>query len=324
MKSNQESDKIGLLLINLGTPDAANPKALRRYLKEFLSDPRVIELPKLLRWILVNVFILPFRPQKSARAYQKIWQTQGSPLLIYSQALQQALARKLGSNYRVELGMRYGSPSLLSALRNLQSCQNIIILPLFPQYASAVSGSAIEFCLREIAGWNYIPALAIQQEFYDNPDFVAAFAQEIQHSLANASVDLLLFSFHGLPQRQLIYNENTVRGYREQCLATAAAIAKLLNLNPDQYRVSFQSRLGKAKWIQPYTDKLLPELRSQGIKKIAVVCPSFVTDCLETLEEMGIRARAQWRELGGEEFLLIPCLNTNPAWIDALVNLIKP
>lgn len=314
--------KIGVLLINLGTPDAPTTQAVRRYLREFLSDPRVIELPSLLRWILVYFFILPFRPRKSAQAYQAIWQEQGSPLLIYSRKLQKALSQRLGASYQVEMAMRYGKPDLLTALRKLQPCDKILILPLFPQYASAVSGSAIEFCLQEIASWKYIPAITVQQEFYNHPGFIDAFAQTIQNNLANKKVDLILLSYHGLPQRQLLKNSPKSPDYREQCFATSKALAESLQLTPEQYQVSFQSRLGKTPWIKPYTDEVLSQLAARGIKRVAIACPSFVTDCLETLEEIGIRARQQWQQLGGEELILIPCLNDSAVWVDALQTMI--
>lgn len=319
-----QKSKVGVLLINLGTPDAPSVKAVRHYLRVFLSDPRVIELPALARWTLLNMFILPFRPRQSAHAYQSIWQEQGSPLLLYSQKLQQGLAQQLGENYQVELGMRYGNPALLPALRKLQFCDKILLLPLFPQYASAVSGSALELCLKEISSWKYIPALAVQQEFYVQADFIAAFAQNIKESLAEKNVDLILFSYHGLPQRQLLCQRNAPKKqcYRKQCFATTKAIAEALQLKPEQYQISFQSRLGKTEWIKPYTDELLSELAAQGIKNIAVVCPSFVTDCLETLEEIGIRAREQWSKAGGEEFILVPCVNDSARWLDALQKMI--
>lgn len=319
----QEPKKTGVLLINLGTPAAPNIKAVRKYLREFLNDPRVIELPTLLRWILVNIFILPFRPAKSAKAYQKIWQAEGSPLLLYSQKLQQTLAQQLGENYQVELGMRYGQPNLLTALRNLKSCNKILLLPLFPQYSSAVTGSALAECFKEIANWKTIPALAMQQEFYNHPGFINAFAKNIQTSVMNTQLDLILFSYHGLPQRQLQKSANTnIFDYRQQCLATSEAIAEALQLTPQDYQVAFQSRLGKTPWIKPYTDEVLAQLATQGIKRIAIVCPSFVTDCLETLEEIGIRAKQQWQQLGGEELILVPCLNHDPAWVDALQTMI--
>lgn len=322
---NKKTEKIGVLLINLGTPDAPTSKAVRRYLKEFLNDPRVIDIPAFLRWILVNVFILPFRPKKSAAAYLQIWQKEGSPLLINTRALQQELSNRLGKNYQVELGMRYGNPSLQSALRRLKSCHKIIILPLFPQYSSAVTGSSIELCLREIANWQYIPALEVVQEFYSHPKFIAAYAQQIQNARAKTAVDLILFSYHGLPERQLLRRDNTLndlRCYRTQCFETSKAIAKILNLTTDQFRVSFQSRLGKSPWIKPYTDQVLIELIPQGVKNLMIVCPSFVVDCLETLEEIGTRAEEQWQKLGGGEFILVPCLNSNSLFLDALESMI--
>ncbi len=333
---------IGVLLINLGTPDSPSPKSVRRYLREFLSDPRVIDLPKIPRWLLLNLVILPFRPYQSSRAYQKIWQTQGSPLLIHSRNLKTALAKNLGDDYHVELGMRYGQPNIEKALDQLlsQTCRKIIVMPLFPQYASASNGSAIAKTLELLkTKWN-IPAVEIRSDFFEHPGFIKAYANIIQQELQSFDFDCLLFSYHGLPQRHIaksqcqhsdhcqlktpcpIIDINNRFCYRAQCYATSRKIAEYLALNENQYRVSFQSRLGRTPWITPYTDLLLPQLAKQGIKNLAIVSPSFVADCLETLEEIGIRAHRQWQSLGGQNFKLIPCLNNHALWVKALSDLI--
>lgn len=328
----------GVLLINLGTPDNVTPKAVKRYLREFLNDPRVVDIPMPWRALLVNGIIIPFRYKKSAQAYQKIWSEKGSPLLYFTQTMQEELSKRLGANYLVSLGMRYGNPSIAAALKALEGCEKIHIIPLFPQYSSAATGSAIECALQSIGqAWN-TPALHIVNEFYEHPGFVAACALEIQKVLAQNTIDKLVFSYHGLPERHI--NKSECRStcdrqqacptisstnaycYRAQCYATTRAIANAARLLPNQYEVAFQSRLGRTPWIKPYTDLLLPQLHQQGVKRIAIISPSFVADCLETLEEINIRARHQWLDLGGESFVYIPCVNASSLWIDALVSLI--
>lgn len=330
--------KKGVLLINLGTPDYPDIKSVRRYLKEFLSDPRVIDLPSIMRWILVNAIILPFRPKQSAAAYQKVWLVQGSPLLVHMQHLKEALTVALGSGYQIEFGMRYGSPGIQQALAKLSHCADLYVLPLFPQYSSAATGSAVAKLMRILESrWN-MPELIIKRDFYDDPGFISAYASVIKNNIKDKKIDLILFSYHGLPERHVRKSDcqavcdhkNACPGmgadnrycYRAQCFATSKLLADALALKVNEYQTSFQSRLGRTPWIKPYTDLLLPELIQQGIKNIAVVCPSFVCDCLETLEEIGIRAREQWRGLGGGELILIPCLNNDPVWVESLVKLI--
>jgi ferrochelatase len=333
------NSKIGVLLINLGTPDSPRPRSVYVYLKQFLNDPRVIDIPKLLRYFLVNWIIVPLRFNKSAQAYQQIWGAQGSPLLVNCQELSTALAKQIGADYQVELGMRYGNPSIESAVSKLKSCKKIITIPLFPQYASAANGSAIEEFLRIISlQWN-IPELVIKKDFYNNPAFIKAYAETIQINLTSKKPDLIIFSYHGLPERHINKSECqsactrklacpgmtelNAYCYRAQCYETTRLIAAELNLEPSRYLVTFQSRLGRTPWIQPYTDIELPKLIEKNISNIAIVCPSFVSDCLETLEEINMRAREQWKELGGKEFSFIPCINTSPTWVSGLVEMIR-
>lgn len=332
-------NKHGILLINLGTPENYSLKAIRRYLRQFLSDWRVIDLNFFLRFFLVNFIILPFRSKKTAAAYQKIWSTEGSPLLNNSNRIKEALARELGENYQVELGMRYGTPSIKTALSQFNNCDKISVLPLFPQYSSAATGSAIsEFLKAYTSQWN-IPNMTIKRDFYNDPNFIRAYAEIIQKNIVKKNPDVILFSYHSLPERHLIKSKcrmecssNGTCGdiqeanqycYKAQCYVTSALLAKALHLTSNQYRVAFQSRLGKTPWIGPYTDVILPQLIQEGIKNIAVVCPSFIVDCLETLEEINIRARSQWEMLGGETFTFIPCLNDEPEWIKALAAIVK-
>lgn len=325
--------KKAILLVNLGTPEHPEPKSVRRYLREFLNDPRVIDLPTIIRWPLVNLFIIPFRYKKTSAAYQKIWTETGSPLLVISQKIRDKLASMLGENYQVELGMRYCQPSLESALEKLANCDSLTVLPLFPQYTSAATGSALEQVLGLLSSrWN-IPEIHIRQDFYNEPGFINAFAEVIKNNLPE-KIDKIIFSYHGLPERHIsksqckakcdklsacpaITNENRFC-YRAQCYASTQFIADKLGLAKDQYLVSFQSRLGRTPWIRPYTDLLLPELSAQGVKNIAVVSPSFIADCLETLEEINIRLRKQWESLGGQEFTFIPCANDSEAMVEFL------
>jgi ferrochelatase len=332
-------NKIGVLLINLGTPDNCEPMAVYRYLTEFLNDPRVVDLPQLIRWFLINCIIVPFRYQKSVHAYQKIWTKEGSPLLINSVKVKNALAAELGNEYQIEIAMRYGKPTIQSALKNLQQCDRLIALPMFPQYSSAATGSAIAKLLNELAKQNNIPEIKIIRDFYNHPGYINAYADIIKKNLAYSSPEIILFSYHGLPENhinksncQAICNRsdpcpsittNNLYCYRAQCYATSHLLASALNLTDTQYHVSFQSRLGHTPWIKPYTDLLLPRLYQKGIRKIAVACPSFTADCLETLEEVNIRLREQWLSVGGTEFNFIPCLNDHPLWAKAIANIIE-
>lgn len=333
------NNKTGILLVNLGTPNSPNTPDVRAYLKQFLYDSRVIELPSFLRWILVNLIIVPFRASKSAAAYAQIWQNTGSPLMTNSIALQKKLAELLGADYCVELGMTYGTPSINSALQQLEQkkVQKIIVLPLFPQYSSAATGAPLEQVLALIAKYKVIPEIKVISQFYQHPDFIAALAASIQ-PYVNLECDYILMSYHGLPEQQMVHSDSAVacdlRGecpainsanancYRAQCYQTSRLIAQQLNLPATKWGIGFQSRLGRLPWIRPYTDELLVNLRQQGINKLVICCPSFVADCLETLEEIGIRAKEQWHSLGGTSLTLVPCLNAQPIWVTAVAKII--
>ncbi|HVK88596.1 MAG TPA: ferrochelatase [Kofleriaceae bacterium] len=327
----------GLLLINLGTPDEPTTPAVRRYLREFLGDPRVLDMNSVGRALLLNAVILPTRPAKSAEAYRAIWDAErGSPLLYHSRDLVTAVAERLGAEWRVELAMRYGKPSIERGLDALVAANvdRIIVLPLFPQYASSSTGTAVARVM-ELAGkkWN-VPALDVVPAFFDDPGFLDAFAAVGRPALDAAAPDHVLFSFHGLPVRQITKTDATgahcfasasccdtlanPHCYRAQCYATARWLAQRLALPAERYTVTFQSRLGRTPWIQPFTDVVLDELAKAGTKRLAVFCPAFVADCLETVEEIGIRAKAQWKAAGGEELVLVPSLNATPAWVDAI------
>jgi ferrochelatase len=325
--------KHGLLLINLGTPDNPSTSAVRRYLREFLSDERVISLPTPLRYILLYGLILPFRARQSAHAYQSIWMPEGSPLLYHSRNLADKLQDRLGTNCKVILGMRYGRPSIQDALLQLQECETITILPLYPQYSSAATGSSIERVLQLIAKQTTLPSIKVIRDFHSHPKFINAQSELIKPYLATH--DYVLFSYHGLPENHLhksgckpvclanCPSTSSIKRtcYRAQCMQTTSLVAKTLGLTSGQYGTAFQSKLGKTPWIKPYTDQIITDLFSQGTRRIAIVCPSFVADCLETLEEIGIRLKEQWMEMGGEQFSLIPCLNNNEHWLDALLSM---
>ena len=329
--------------MNLGTPDDPKPAAVRRYLRQFLSDPRVLDINAVGRAALLNLVILPFRPQKSAEAYEKIWTERGSPLMFHSQDLVVEVQRRLGADWSVELAMRYQSPSIESALGRFRArgVDRIVVFPLYPQYSSASTGSSVEEVFR-VAGQLWVtPSLSFVEPFYDAPAFIRAVAARGKPVLDAEQPDHVLFSYHGLPERHMRKADDTGAHclatesccdemiganrncYRAQCYATTRALAKALGLGPDDHSVSFQSRLGRTSWIRPYTDVVLTELAKAGKKKVVVFSPAFVADCLETLEELAIRADADFRRDGGERLTMVPSLNATPEWADAVVELVE-
>jgi ferrochelatase len=337
--------KKGLLLVNLGTPDAPESGPVRRYLREFLSDPRVLDIHPVGRWLLLNLIILPVRPARSAEAYQKVWMKEGSPLLVHSRALAAAVTERLAGQYEVELAMRYGNPSLPDAVAALRArgVREFILLPLYPQEATSSTSSTLARAYEVLGGqgvWDVAPVRVVPA-FHDHPGFLDAFAQVARPVIAEARADHVLFSYHGLPERHMRKSDTSGRHclasggccdvltdvnrhcYRAQCFATTRALVERLGLPAGGYTLSFQSRLGRTPWIKPYTDVVLPELAARGVKRLAVMCPAFVADCLETLEEVGLRAREQFLASGGESLTLVPSLNSHPAWVDAVVRLVR-
>ncbi|NVB83567.1 MAG: ferrochelatase [Kofleriaceae bacterium] len=327
----------GLLLINLGTPDEPTTPAVRRYLAEFLSDPRVIDINPVGRSLLLHGVILRTRPAKSAAAYRTIWDGErGSPLLAYSKDLALGVANLLGAEWHVVLAMRYGRPSIADALASMEAAKvdRIVVLPLYPQYAASSTATSVARVMELAeAQWD-VPPIDVVPAFHADAGFLDAWQEVAAPALAAAKPDHVLFSFHGLPERQIQKSDPTGshclrsasccdslgpanhRCYRAQCYATARALVARLGVG--DHTVSFQSRLGKTPWIQPFTDVLLDELPKKGVKRLAVMCPAFVADCLETLEEIGIRAKEQFQAAGGEELTLVPSLNATPRWIEAV------
>ncbi|OGT52728.1 MAG: ferrochelatase [Gammaproteobacteria bacterium RIFCSPHIGHO2_12_FULL_41_15] len=316
--------KIGILLLNLGTPSAPDPKAVRAYLKEFLSDPFVVDLPWLLRMILLYGVILPIRSKKSSHAYQQIWLEEGSPLLIYSKQFTAALNETLDEHFVAVLGMRYGKPNIAEAVNTLQKwgCQRVLVFPLFPQYSHAATGSVLKAALDALKKYFNEKDISIQRAFYNNSYYLQTVADRLKPTLMTFKPEMILFSYHGLPQRQLTQKDVTQVCYRTQCVATTKSLAERLALTEKHYQTTFQSRLGCTEWIRPYTDEVMQHLAEKGVKRLMVVCPSFVADCLETLEEIGIRLRQQWLAAGGEAFYLAPSLNADPRWVAAFKQMI--
>ncbi|NJN64585.1 MAG: ferrochelatase [Acidobacteria bacterium] len=330
------------MLLNLGTPDSTSTTDVRRYLREFLSDPRVLDIHPVLRTFLLEAVILPRRPAKSAEAYRSIWTERGSPLLFHAVDLADKVRARLGPEVQVEVAMRYQNPSIAAAMEafRVRGVDSIAVFPLFPQYSSAAFGSGVQQVYDDASrAWNVTPVQVVPA-YYDHPAFIAAFARVTEPVLAELQPDRVMFSFHGVPVRHVQKSDESPPGsthcraddaccasivhanrhcYRAQCFATARALTRALDLRADTTEVAFQSRLGRDPWIEPYTDVRIVELAKSGTKRVAVVCPSFVADCLETIEEIGMRAREDFRSEGGEELRLVPSLNSEDAWADAVV-----
>ncbi|MFH0902854.1 MAG: ferrochelatase [Pseudomonadota bacterium] len=347
---------VGLLLVNVGTPESPTPGAVRAYLRGFLGDSRVIEGNALARWLLVNLIIAPARGWRSAAAYRRIWTERGSPLLVNSRELADTVATLLGEKWRVEMAMRYGQPSIPAALAKLRELgvERLVVLPLFPQYASATTGSAVQAVLENVTRARVIPSLAIVPPFYQHPAFIAALTEVSKPVIEQVEPDHVLLSYHGLPERHLAKicrrsaaccaGAGTGTGtdadadagagtcsepiasrfcYRAHCLATSQALRSSLGLIASNTSIAFQSRLGRSRWIGPHTDSVIVELAKRGVRKLVVICPSFVADCLETLDEIAVRGRRNFLGAGGEELQLVPSLNAHPAWASAAVELVR-
>jgi len=312
-----------VLLVNLGTPDAPTPAAVRRYLGEFLADPRVVELPRLLWWPILHGIVLRLRPAASARKYASVWLPEGSPLQVWS-AKQATLLRgylgERGHPVPVRLAMRYGQPSIGAVLDELKAggARRVLVLPLYPQYSGTTTASVLDAVGQWAAQVRHVPELRFVNSYHDDPGYIDALVQRVRaHWSTHGRAQRLVLSFHGIPRRAVTLGDP----YQEQCLDTARRLGDRLGTRADELVVTFQSRFGKAEWLQPYTEPTLVELARAGVREVAVMCPGFSADCLETLEEIDQEARAAFLAAGGSEFRYIPCLNDSPPWTAALAAL---
>ncbi len=312
----------GILLANLGTPDGPDRVSVRRYLKEFLWDPRVVEMSRPLWWLILNGIILNTRPQRSAHAYASVWSEQGSPLLAISRAQHQGLAEAMGPGVRVELAMRYGNPSIAKGLEALRrvGARRILVMPLYPQYSGSTTASVFDTVTAQLRGWRWIPELRFVNQYHDDAGYIQALADSVQaFQEAHGRPERLVMSFHGLPQAYFDAGDP----YYCHCQKTARLLAESLKLTAQDYAVTFQSRLGVKAWLKPYTDESLKALPAQGIRRVQVVCPGFSADCLETLEEVAMENRDHFLAAGGESYQYIPCLNDGAGHIRFLRDLIE-
>ncbi len=315
--------RTGVLLVNLGTPDEPTAPALRRYLAEFLSDPRVVEIPRLVWWPILHGIILNTRPARSAAKYASIWTAEGSPLAVWTERLSRALGHALaerGHHVSVSHAMRYGRPSIARRMDELraQGATRVLVLPLYPQYAAATTASIADKVLQWSTAARRMPELRFVNEFHDQPGYIAALAERVRaHWTAHGRGERLVLSFHGVPHRSLTLGDP----YHCQCHKTARLLGQALDMAAEELMLTFQSRFGKARWLEPYTEPTLRALAAQGIKRVDVMCPGFVADCLETLEEINDEAREAFLASGGQQFHYIACLNDHPAWISALADL---
>ncbi|MEX2591826.1 MAG: ferrochelatase [Anditalea sp.] len=334
--------KTGVLLVNVGTPDSTATGDVRKYLKEFLMDKRVIDIPFISRWFLINFIVAPFRAPKSAKEYRKLWTDRGSPLLFHAEDLRDKLQIRLDDDrFQVEIAMRYQSPSIEKGLHALKKAnvKKIVVLPLFPQYASASTGTVIDKVMEITKGWHIIPSIVFINDFVDHPLFLESWAEIGKKMMEKSEYDTFLFSYHGLPERQIL--KGSCKGYcqlnekccsiksaknqfcyRAQSFYTTRLISERLGLPKEKVKTSFQSRLLKDPWIKPYTDEVINELAIQGRKKVLVFSPAFVADCLETTVEVGEQYKEQFEALGGERWDLAPSLNSNDTWVECVKSMI--
>lgn len=334
--------KTGVLIVNLGTPDSPNTPEVRKYLREFLMDGRVIDIPKVLRWMLVNLIIAPFRAPKSSKTYKKLWEERGSPLKFYGEDIEKMLQERLGEEYFVKLAMRYQNPSLVDGLEIFRKAglKKIIIVPFFPQYASATTGSIYEQAMQVVSNWQVIPEIAFTNQFYDHPLFLKHFVEVSKKYLADSKFDHILYSYHGIPARHIRKGDYTGETckfgtccdsigphnqlcYRAQCFATSRALAKEMGLKEGEFSTAFQSRLGKDPWLEPYTEDVVQSFPKEGKKNLLVFSGAFVADCLETTIEIGEEYYELFEKNGGEKFQLVESLNNSPLFVDLLEDLVK-
>lgn len=318
--------KTGVLLINLGTPEAPTPAAVRTYLREFLSDPRVVEIPRPVWWMILNLFILPFRPKESAKRYAQVWTSEGSPLKFHTERQTRLLRGYLGERSKapltVEYAMRYGTPSVAGTLARMKAegCTRILAVPLYPQYAASTTATAVDAISAALSRLRNQPALRTIRNFHDDPGYIEALAHRVREYWAtNGRPDVLVMSFHGVPRYALDRGDP----YHCECYKTGRLLAEALALPADKYRLTFQSRFGRAEWLKPYTAEVLQQLGAEKTGRVDVICPGFVSDCLETLEEIAIEGKGIFLTAGGGEYHAIPCLNEDDAWIRALADIVQ-
>jgi protoporphyrin/coproporphyrin ferrochelatase len=322
-----QTDCVGVLMVNLGTPAAPSASAVRRYLRQFLSDPRVIELPRLLWWCLLNFVILPIRGFRSAANYRKVWTDQGSPLMLLSQRLALATQRALDAgpgpgHFKVELAMNYGEPNIADALKRLMAAgaKRLVVLPLYPQYSGTTTGAVFDAVTKALQQHRWVPDFRFIAQYYERPDFIAALADSVRmHWEKSGRAQQLLLSFHGIPKRYFANGDL----YHCHCFGTARRLREALGLQETEMLVSFQSRVGKEEWLRPYTDELVKLLPTKGIKTVDVLCPGFAVDCLETLEEIAGENAEYFKHAGGESLHYIAALNDSPGHAQALANLLR-
>lgn len=320
-QQHDSQPKVGILLANLGTPDAPTAKALRPYLQQFLMDRRVVEIPRFIWWWILHCVILWIRPKKSAKKYAQIWMKEGSPLLVHTQKQTQLLrgylAQKVKSPFVVEFGMSYGNPSMQSAIKKLktQHCDKILVFPLYPQYAASSTAASLDAIWKILLNMRNVPAIRTIKHYYDHPAYIRALAASINdYWMMNGRPEKLIMSFHGIPK----FHSTKGDPYHDECKNTVALLAKALGLNKDQYQIAFQSRFGKQEWLKPYLANTLKDYGKAKTKRLDVVCPGFSSDCLETLEEIAMEGKVIFQSNGGGEYHYIPALNENDAWIHAM------
>lgn len=324
--SHGTSPRIGVLLINLGTPDAPTPAAVRAYLKEFLSDPRVVEIPRIIWWPILNLFVLTTRPKASAQRYAQVWMSEGSPLRVHTERQATLLRGHLGERAKtlpltVDFAMRYGKPSIPDRLKEMKAlrCDRVLLVPLYPQYSASTTATAFDAAFCSFQEMRNQPAVRTVRSFHDHPGYISALAQNVRdYWMKSGKPDVLVISFHGVPRATLDKGDP----YHCECQKTGRLLAESLGLKPEQYRITFQSRFGRAEWLKPYTADVLAELGKQKAGRVDVICPGFVADCLETLEEIAIEGKGAFHSAGGRDFHFIPCLNERNDWIHALTDIV--
>ncbi len=323
--SQQTAHRVGVIITNLGTPERPEPAALRRYLKQFLSDPRIVEMPKLLWWLVLHAIILRIRPSRSAANYKKIWTDKGSPLAVHTgdlaNGLRQALENRFGENLLIDYAMRYGSPSINQVMQQQfdQGVTKLLVLPLYPQYSCSTTGSTFDAIAADFSQRRTLPDLQFVGSYYDRSEFIMALCSSIKtHWEQYGRADKIIFSYHGEPKRYVDKGDP----YQYQCEETSRLLAAALNLNEQEYFTAYQSRFGREEWLRPYLDETLKSFPGQGVKSVQIVCPGFAVDCLETLDEIAMENRDYFVEAGGKRYEYIPCLNSTAHHIDALAAVI--